>query len=133
MLPPHCPNCQAEIPAGAETCSACGARLDETRVNVVPAMAGAALFISVLLVCEWIHLFWPVTVVGALYLVFLVFQYGKLAFVATPDPPPEIKTEVPVGQLLEKIEPAEQEQTCPECGTQRVEGVKFCGNCGHAF
>lgn len=149
-----CPQCQAQLPEGATSCPACGAAIPTTaRVDLFPAIAGGFIFVVVLLSCEWLEVLWPVIVVGVTYLAFLVYKYGKLAYVAPALPAPKMEAEVPVSELLEKVEvpepavekastpepePAKTEAhpsgpVCPSCGEPRNGAPRFCGNCGKPF
>jgi hypothetical protein len=143
MAVTKCPQCQAELSEGSTVCPVCGSSITVAQpVNVAPAFAGAAIFVVVLLLCEWIQVIWPVALTGVAYLSFLVFKYGKLAYVAPVPSPAKIEAEIPVGMLLEKVEVPEPEEekretpneaVCASCGTPKGGAVRFCGNCGKPF
>src|SRR5277367_4944004 len=105
MVVSQCPQCQTELLEGAVSCPQCGAAIPAAApVSFAPAFMGIALFVVVLLVCEWLEVLWPVALTGIALLGFIIFKYGKLAYVAPVAPTPKMEAEVPVGQLLEKVE-----------------------------
>ncbi len=137
-----CSQCQAELPQGVAQCPNCGLTISVVQsVDFAPAFAGAALFVVVLLICEWLQVVWPVALGGVALLVFLVVRYGRLAYVPPAPRPVTIEAEVPVEKLLEKVEvpePAEEKQevtepVCLSCGAKRDGAPRFCGNCGQPF
>ena len=136
-----CSKCQAEIPEDAVQCPACGAAVVKKNgpVSPAPAFAGITLFVVVLLISEWVQSYLPTAIAGILLLAFLVVKYGKLAYVQPAPPQAKIEAEVPVAQLLEKVEvsgpevpPAAETAICPKCGVERTKG-RFCGNCGEPY